>query len=154
MCTPGNIFRILDGSIIYRIWLPVSLHTLFAALIVTLYWVYRISLSSAGGVDVRSGDPEYCSASNEYRPRPPPRLPQLSPVRISVSNPSNNFHLFLRCQNLRQPNDRRNPALNPSNLPRLPVPPARKNNSDKTSPRFRLRGAPLPARAVRRVSGP
>ena len=45
MCYPGNIFRFLDGSVIYRIWLPVVLHTLFAALIVTLYWIYDFSMN-------------------------------------------------------------------------------------------------------------
>jgi len=44
MCYPGNIFRFLDGSVIYRIWLPVVLHTFFAALIVTLYWIYDFSI--------------------------------------------------------------------------------------------------------------
>ena len=43
MCQPATIFRLFDGSIIYRVWLPIFIHTSFAALIVTLYWIYHLS---------------------------------------------------------------------------------------------------------------
>ena len=45
MCHPATIFSLLDGSIIYRIWLPISLHTAFAALIVALYWIYNLRIT-------------------------------------------------------------------------------------------------------------
>lgn len=37
MFHPGTIFRFMDGSILYRIWLPIVFHTGFAAAVVWLY---------------------------------------------------------------------------------------------------------------------
>ena len=44
MCAPGHVFRLLDGSVVYRIWLPITFHTLFATLIVILYWICDIRI--------------------------------------------------------------------------------------------------------------
>jgi hypothetical protein len=44
MFHPGNILAFLDGSIIYRIWLPILFHTSFAAIVVALYWLYHMSI--------------------------------------------------------------------------------------------------------------
>ena len=43
MFHPETIFRVMDGSILYRIWLPIVFHTSFAAAVVWLYWHYQYS---------------------------------------------------------------------------------------------------------------